>query len=665
MAVRVKTIEFATGASSTFSNTGTTAAGTLRDLTGATFIYIPETGGTFAFKSVILQYEVTGDNTVAGSLTVPYLGIGLGAAAIVTGAVIAPVVNSSNQEEWTLTRDVTSYFTTNWAGNSMRWVTRFSGGTIATSNHSAKAIITYQYDDTAATDKQIKTIRIPIESTRSLLTTSYQTIGGATAIPAITNFSASPYLPETGITIRQIFLELWGNSGILSTGAFTISIRINAATVIPGCRAQPALNSAPWYKMIADITALDLTAARSLEAIVSTTTSRVCTFGGMIVVTYEFNTNTSSTIYNSLMIGAVDTSGWIGGTTSADQGVWERNIYIEEPATITLKESGLALYQNDSGGYTFNVAVTGQTSGQTSYQGYVNTAGTLQSGCYSMIHRIDVGGQNAKGLYLTRGKNLYRVQFYSNTAQAGWNLSGFLILNYTSGKHTNGVGAHTHTVYQHVSDNITAGGARVNTSGTIIPTIPETNFYIVGFLFWVNYSAIGNGTTGAIDVNFNVAAEVSSGETYLQGGDGWISIYDGQSRIDSKNMNGYIYAAARTNFTRWNGDPDTSRMNIKFGRKYRLSTGPLWTGSMGIWYTYNAITYPISGTCTGYSGDGSGINIDFFRVLATTDYEHILDATTTAGGIFSGVWIDNTEKIFAAARQDDTHVGRSTDGIAG
>jgi len=660
MATRIKTIEFATT-----TNNLTLAAATIRDLTGSTMIYIPETGGTFAFKSVILQVEVTGDNTSSGSLTAPTLGIGLGAVAINSAAGLAPVANSGEQEEWTITRDVTSYFTTNWVGQSMIWYARINMGTIATSNHSAKIIITYQYDDTAALTRQIKTIRIPIESTRTLLTTSYQTIGGATAIPAITNFGASPYLSETGITIRQIFLEMWGNAGIASAGAFTITLRINGATTYAVSRAQPALNSSPWYRMIADITAQDLTAARSLEAIVSTTTNRVCTFGGMIVVTYEFNANTSTTIYNSLMLGAVDTSGWIGGTTSADQGVWERNIYIEEPATITIKESGIALYQNDSGGYTFNVAVTGSTSGQTAVTAYVNTAGTLQCGCYSMTHRIDAGGQNTKGLYLTRGKNLYQVKFYSGTAQSGWNLSGFLILNYTSGKHVDGVGAHAHTVYQHVTDNITAGGSRVNTSGQIAPTIPETNFYLIGYLFWINYSTIGNGTAGTLDANFNVAAEVNSGETYLQGGEGWVSIYDGQTPEDSENMNGYIYAAARTNFTRWNGDPDDTRLNIKYIRKYRLSTGPLWTGSMGIWYTYNAITYPVSGTCTGYSGDGSGIDIDFFRILSTGDYEHIFDLTTTTGGIFTGTWIDNTDSIFAAARQDDSHVGRSANGLAG
>ena len=661
MASRVKTIEFAT----TGNWTGTTlAAATNRDLAGATSIYIPETGGTFAFKSVLLTVECVGDNTTAGgtTLTAPTLGIGLAAVAISSAASVNPIGNSGENEEWTFTRDVTSYFTTNWTGTAMTWIARVNFSGIATANHAAKLFITYQYDDTAAITSQIKTIRIPIESTRTLLTTTYQTIGGATAIPALT-LTSGGYLPETGITIRQIFIELWGNSSIASTGAYTISIRINGVTVIVFLRGQPALISAVWNRGLANITNLDLSAARSLEAIVSTTTNRVCTFGGMIVVTYQFNASTSTTIYNSLMLGAVDTSGWIGGTTSADQGVWERSIYIEEPNTITLKESGLCLFQNDSAGYTFNIRSSGDTAWQTSYSAYVNTAGTLQCGTYSMVHRIDSGGQNgAAGISLKRGKNLYRVQFYSGTAAGGWNLSGFMILNYTSGKHTDGVSAHAHSVYQHVTDAITSTGSRVNTSGTITPTIPETNYYLIGLLYWINYSPIGNAATGAIDINFTASAEVISTDS-IQGGDGWVDFYNGTSSSDSENQNGYIYAAARTAFTRWNGDPDPDRLNIKTGRKFRLSSGPLWTGSMGYWYTYNTITYIISGTCSGYDSDGSGIPIDIYRVNSTYD-DLILTTTTTANGIFSTTWVDNTDTLYAVARQDDTHVGRSRNGSA-
>ena len=644
MATRVKTIEYATQTIITTLN-----AATNRDLAGTTSIYIPETGITF--KSVVLYVDCTGDNTSALTLTLPTISISLGAVARSTLTLVNPIAHSNESEAWIFTRDITNYFVTNWTGTNMTWTTRVNFDGISTCNHAVKIIITYQYDDSAST--QIKTIRIPIESTRTTLTTSWQTVGGATAIPNITG----NYLPETGITIRQIFLELWCNVGTNANTNYTCQSRINGGTAIDTWRCQANLNSAIWSHAIINLTTQNLTVARSLECIVNGVTSRMMTIGGMITVTYEFNPNTSTTIYNSLMLGAVDTAGWIGGITSTDQGSWERYIYIEEPDTITLKESAVALFQDDNSQYTFNIRCSGDTALQSTYSSYVMTSGTIQCGPYSLVHRIDAGGQNgAAGISLKRGKNLYRIQFYSNTAQAGWNLSGFLILNYTSGKHVNGVGAHTHSVYQHINDNLTAG-SRVTTTSTITPTIPETDYYLIGYLFWINYNI-----AASTDSFFISDAEVVSTDSTQ--GDGWETLYVGTSRQDNENRNGWIFGAARTNFTRWNGDPDPERLNIKSGRKYRLSSGAIETGSMGYWYTYNNITYVVSGTCSGYSGDGSGIPVDIYRVSSTQD-EMVSNTTTTTGGNFSLNWIDNTDTLYATARQDDTHVGRSSNGLAG
>ena len=658
MAIRNKTIEYATT-----TNVIVVSATTTLYLTGATSIYIPETGVSFSFKSVVLLVNCTNDitTTTAANLTVPIIGIKLGAVAVSTATLVNPIANSGEKEEWLHSRDVTSYFTTNWTGTAMTWAVSVNYTGMNTANHATKLLITYEYDDTLSPSNHVKTIRIPIESTRTLLTTSWQTVGGTTAIPAIKNFGASPYLPETGITIRQIFLEVWGNSGSNATTTCIWQTRINGGVTIDTHKDLNPMNSAIWCHSIIDITNQGLTGATSLEMMSLTTTNRYCTVGGMIVVTYEFNPTTSTTIYNSLMLGAVDTQGWIGGLTEANGGVWERNIYIEEPDTITLKESGLCLFQNDSAGYTFNIRCSGDTaaSTQTTVQAYVMTAGGVQCGTYSMVHRIDAAGQKGQaGINLKRGKNLYRVIFYSNTAQAGWNLSGFLILNYTSGKHPYGVGAHTHTVYQHVMSNMTAAGARVNSGTTITPSLPETYYNLIGFLYWVNYN-IGAST----DNNFVVDAEVISTDP-LQGGNGWQSFYQGTSRANNENMNGWVFAAARNSFTRWNGDPDPDRLNLKTGRNYRLSNGALWTGFMGYWYTYNSITFTISGVCSGYAGDGSGIAIEIYRKNSVTNDDLILNLTTIAGGSFSGTWVDNTDTLYAVARESDTRVGRSADGIS-
>lgn len=649
MALRLKTIEFS--ASTTVL---TLAAATKRVLTGATQIFIPE--NTLTFKSCMLEVFVASDAATAASLTAPTLGFSLGVAAESSSALQNPNAVSAEGETWQFSRDVTSYFASNWSGTAMNWYAMFTGTGIATANHAAKITITYQYEESTS-NTQIKTIRLPIESTRLNLTASFQTIGsGATqAIPPL----KGTYLPETGITIRQMYLDIQAQDGMNATTNFSGITRINAGTQFTFWRSGiSTLNSARWCRAFYDFTSLNLTGSSyySLE-MVSSLTSRFSLPGGIITCTYEFNATGSTTIFNSLILGGVDTSGWIGGTTATDQGVWERTIYIEEPDPITIKESGVGLYFIDSGAVTLSVAVTGNTSGQTSVQAYTATAGAIQAGQYSLWHRVDAGGQKRQGLFLRRGKNVYRIVFFSNAAQTGWNLSGQLLLNYTSGRYSGGTGAHTHTCFQYSMSGQTA--TRVATSNDVVPCpIPETYYYLIGNLQYVAC------TVGAAsDCAFTLQADVLPAEN-VNGG--WMPIYNGMGRTDSVNQAQTLYGAARTAFTRWNGDPDPDRLNIISSRKYRLDSDPLNYAYWGYYYTYNNITFTVSGQCSRYDGDGSGINVDIYRVVSgiTVYDEPILTLTTTANGNFTGTWIDNTDTLYASARQTSTKAGRSAKGTA-
>jgi hypothetical protein len=650
MALRLKTIEFATN-----TNVLTLAAATKRVFSGATQIFIPES--TITFTSCMLEMFVATDAATAASLTAPTVGFSLGVAAESSSVLLAPFANSGEGECWIFSRDVTAYFTTNWTGTAMNWYAMWTGTGIVSANHAAKITITYQYEESTS-DTQIKTIRIPIESTRTILTTTWQTVGsGATqAIPPL----KGTYLPEIGITIRQIYLDIQSNDSMNAATNFSGLTRVNGGTIFPFWRCGiSTLNSSRWHKSFYDITALNLTGSSyySLEMMTSLT-SRFDLPGGLITCTYEFDATGSTTIYNSLILGGIDTPGFIGGTTAALQQEWERPIYIEEPGPINIKESGVALYFIDSAGFTLNVQVTGNTSGQTAVSPYVVTAGALQCGQYSLFHRVDAGGQNRKGLYLARGKNLYNIAVYSGTADSGWNLSGALYLNYTSGKHADGVGAHAHTCHEYVMSGLTST-LRVTTSTTQVACpIPETNYYLIGFLTYLPYIA-GIGTDQAITIQ----AEILPGEL---SNDGWVAIYQGQGRTDNENSLNTAYGAARTTFTRWNGDPDTDRLNLKSARLFRIDNNPInYSLSLSYYYTYNSIMFTVSGTCAGYSGDGSGIRVDVFRTVSSTYDEPILNLTTVAGGTFTGKWVDNTDTLFASARQDDTHVGRSTNGTAG
>ncbi len=651
MALRLKMIEFAATV-----NTTSLAAATKRTLTGATSIFIPES--TLTFKSCIVEVFVSTDGATAQSMTTPVINFNLGTVAETGQTFSSPAANSGEAQAWQLAFDVTSYFTTNWAGVSMPWTVAFTGTGAVTTNHSAKVTITYQYEESTS-PTQVKTVRIPIESTLTTLTASYATLGGGAAIPPF----KGTYLPESGITVRQIFLDLQAQEGTNSTVNFTSTVRINSGTTyVWWTSTTGALNSARWARSWTDITPLNLTGSTNyyIEA-VSSLATRMSLLGGTVTCTYEFNATGSTSILNSLILGASDVTGWIGGTTIGDQDVWERTIYIEEPDTIGIRESAVALYFNDTAGFTLNLQVTGTTSGQTSASAYVVTAGAVQCGQYSVFHRIDAGGRNGKGLYLKRGKNLYRLLMYSNTNSAGWGLSGYMILNYTSGRHSDGVGVHAKTCFQRTLLPVNAGTLRVATSLTIACPIPETYYYLIGYVpMWAANMAPAAVTT-ALTQALTIQAEILTTENGGPGG--WNSLFSGYSRIDVENANNTYYGAARTNFQRWNGDPDPDRLNVKTSRRYRYDMNPTGYGYGGYYYTYNAITYTVSGTCTTDNAVAlTGVTIDIFRIDGTTE-ELVLTATSGAGGAFSATWIDNTDTIFAVGRYDNTKVGRSNDVI--
>lgn len=86
---------------------------------------------------------------------------------------------------------------------------------------------------------------------------------------------------------------------------------------------------------------------------------------------------------------------------------------------------------------------------------------------------------------------------------------------------------------------------------------------------------------------------------------------------------------------------------------------PVGWGYAGYYYTYGAITYTASGTCTDDSGIAqTGVTIDIYRIDGNTE-ELVQSVTSSTGGVFTYNWIDNTDQIFAVGRYTDTLVGRS------
>lgn len=219
MALRTRTVEY-----SFPTNTATLAAATRRDL-AAINVDIAETSSR-TFRNVTLEVHFRGDETVAASMTSWLLGIKLGAAAFSDVTTTFTVTNSGDQQAWTLRRDVTSYFQTNYgAGTTQTCQVGISIAALATANHSAKLLITYEFDDASATTRT-RTVRIPLESSTAQLTATLANIG-TNQIPALDTF-----LPEATKTYKSVMLEASFNDGGNATTDFSLGIALTGGTTL-------------------------------------------------------------------------------------------------------------------------------------------------------------------------------------------------------------------------------------------------------------------------------------------------------------------------------------------------------------------------------------------------------------------------------------------------
>jgi hypothetical protein len=635
MTTRLKTIEYLIAN----SDSTTLAVSTNRDKSRT--IYIPESGITF--KSVTLRVVLRGDNTTAGTLATPTLQGRLAAAGFSTSDIVTWTSNSGESESWIYETDLTSYFTTNWSGTSMTFTARWAQTGIATANHGFKLLITYTYDDTSAT--HIKTIRIPVESTRTLLTTSFQTVGGATAVPAITG----SYLPESGVTVRNVWYELWGTEATASTGDFTFETRVNGGATQSLWRAENALSSACWLWAGALMDGLDLSAARSLEARSLTTTNRAGLVGGYIGVTYEFDPAASTTVYNSILMGGLDVAGHVGGPTSGTETVWSRVVRIPEPGTITLKESAVCLFFLDAVGFGLHVAVGAQT-----HQAYTVTAGSVQCGQFSLVHRIDAGGQNGTAFTtLVRGANEYEIRVYSDTANTGWLMSGLAILNYTSGKAAEGVGAHSHPVFTLLMGSNRATAVTQVSDAVKACDIPESEYYVSGAAVWSGANGLAQTGQGQTIAAQRVAGEGAEGA-------GWEELYAGLgAAVDGEKTLIWCFGASRSSWRRHPLDQDSTRLDLTVARVFRMSATPATHVSMGMWVSYHALTWTVAGTITGSAG--GTVQLKLHRAA---DNECVSATSRTGNGSYSFTWYDDTEDLYVTAWESNTLVGRSANGTA-
>lgn len=629
MATRLKTVEFAVPPYTTAITDNT-----LTTLTQIT-VYLPESGKTF--RSVVATVTASITDTAAGNLSTRQLQCRLGAAGYTAHTNSNAVTNSGEDIIAHHSVDLTSHFTTNWSGTSMTFDTQVLFDSAATTpgaiNASVTLVVTYEYDDTSST--QIKTVRFPLNAPVGALATTKP------GSPVDTLPALDTELPEASKVYRSIFVTVQGNAAnIANTTDLTITQQWVSSTAHTSGGFESALATDYWFRYVWECSSVLVTNTTQAYYIYSNV-ARMNHLQIWLTVTYEFDATSSNDMFVSLMLPN-DLDSPMGGTTSADYQRTSRELFIQETGVVDKQVAFFPTWSQIGAISTLQFRI-----GTGSFVTYTDAAATVAGGNGAMV-------RNDSAFTLARGRNTLNFDVYrSDTADRGWNVSGFWIVNYQAAKPTDGYGAANHTVIWNIGGTFDGAAASEKNISAMAPVIPETSYYIAGC--GVRLMANQNGTTLAS--SFTVLLEKTSGE----GGVQWLVAYKDAAHGDVETGLFVMFGQIRDYFDRWSGDPDTSRLDIETSRRWNIYNGQVGTGfyQLDMLITYHTITYAVAGDVTGSAG--GTVTITLHRA---SNGEKVASTTRSGNGAYSLTWYDNTENVFVEAVEDGTHLGRSADGTA-
>lgn len=631
MATRLKTVQFA------FPTLASLVNNTLTNLTQIT-VYLPESGTKTIRKAWV---ELSMDDIITatgGTLTTKTVNLRLGAAGYTSTTNGNALTNTGENMSPFITRDFTSHFTTNYTGTSMTCdlqvqINQSTGTTLGMVNVSATLHVTYEYDDTSTT--HIKTVYIPLNAPVTTLPT---TKTSHDTIPAL-----DTYLPEASKTYRNIHIVTQANRNHSAATDHTVTYELSAlGTQVTG-NYESALASDVWSRYVWDITSYITTNVTHTFNVWSSLTARHHSMQAYLVVTYEFDASATTSVMNSVTLPmAIDSP--MGGTTSADFQRTTRELMVQEANPVFNK---LAFYMTWQA--TANEAGLNARIGTGSFVAYTNTGSAAVCGNKGLMIRND----SPTGITLARGRNVLQMDCYNtSTTQRGGNVGGFWIVNYTSDKATDGVGAHNHTVFwpMYTEDTGAALQQKITAAGSI--AIPETEYFISA----LGYEAKAMIGTASQGITIKVE-RLAAGE----GGLIYEPIYADLGQSDTEMGLVACYAQARTLFKRWPGDDASDRLDIETNRRYMMNSGngiAMWESLMGM-ITYHSIKYTVAGNIT--SSNGGTVNL---RLLRASNGEVLLQTSRVGNGAYSFTWYDNTEEVYVHAFEDEFFTRSSAPGLA-
>ena len=610
-------------------------------------VNIPET--VIAFTSVFAEIGWQDAITATGgTVTEHRVALRLGAAGYTTVTELDDIANSGENLAGVIGPfDFTSHFTTNWSGTSMTcdvqvYFDQNTGTTLGMRNCSAVLYVTYTYDDDPVVNPvQLKTVRIPLESPAGALPTAANSNLGTSQIPALDTF-----LAESGKTIRDYFFQIEANEATNnSTVDWSLSVNVDGGTAFTYQPQESGLASdrfCRWLHKPSSVPATNV--AHNFQIWGSQARANmVCV---ELIVTYEFDVAATTRMTTSILL-PVEIATPVGVTTAAEASRFQRSFFIQEHAP-SLLQSAFRINFNT----TASIAGLRAAIGAQAFRAYTH-ASNVVAGMYCLQQRLDSGSAQGAGFALSRGLNSITLDMYAtDTTDQATNVGGYIILNYQHDKPVEGVGAAAHTVMKVLLawDALLADRTRINNYSF---QIPESKYWIVGagFMFyqWVLASSMA--------VTFDVECLPAESK-----GGGYLDIYADAFQADNERGCTLVWMRGRDVFKRHPDDVDPDRLDIEAVRDYRLYTSTTTSNGLVAAVTYHSDLHVVSGTVSGYvDADGAGLTVWVHR---SDTGERVGVVTTTAGGVWSMDWYDDTVPLYAVCVEDSTHAGASALGTA-
>lgn len=498
------------------------------------------------------------------------------------------------------------------------------------SNGHMELGFSYEFDATSQT-VFTKTVRYPLQTPTALTTTSYATVG---TLPAWDTF-----LPESNKNIRNIVIKVEGASQNNTSSAHALQYRFDGGADNNFGNVTSQGSSQYGVFGAIDISSLTTNATHTFDIKTSNASARFHPLAFTVYVTYDFDASASSRVLNSVILTLLPNQDQILSTALYPLKLKEY-IRIQEPGTISLRQSAVKALINDQSSLKFRCKVGSGTAvdyaaaavsmnGEPQFFNTVFTSSdvTIGRGNNEIITEIDSGNTNS----YTRITN-YQI-----------------ILNYESDIDSGGVTRHNNTIYKYFNgafEAISSTSSRI--VDTSFATIPESSYYLndVAFEILLRSSSSENGGITVFSASSDsvglgeIAYFHYAGFNFAERG---IKIFACPVIHSFKNYPEQPIPPYDL--------PNIKYFDIETERRFGFFNAA--SGHRDIWsyYTYHTINKTLTGTISGYSGDGSGIAVSI-RCASNNGIE-VAAATTTIGGNFSFICYDDTEVLYAVAERDD------------